>query len=60
MGPRFSAPRGVGALLDGHDPALVLGVTFVLAGGGHAALRPLQVLGVLEAISHHVSVEQAL
>jgi anti-anti-sigma factor len=59
-GATFLGAKGVGALLDGHDRALVLGVKFVLAGGGHAALRPLQVLGILEAISHHVSVEQAL
>jgi len=56
----FLGAKGVGALVEGHDRALVLGVTFVLAGGGHAALRPLQVLGIIEAISHHVSIEQAL
>jgi anti-anti-sigma regulatory factor len=54
----FLGAKGVGALLEGHDRALVLGVTFVLAGGGRAALRPLQILGIIETISHHVSLEQ--
>lgn len=56
----FLGAKGVGLLLDAHERALAQGVIFVLAGGRSAALRALQVLGIMEVLSHHVSVGQAV